>query len=214
MSKKEEIVVKHLSNIADVDASIFKALSDDLMDLYEKGTIRVALAGPRLSVEIPDTHKKVLKEKLGIDDKKFDHAGKSFFYSVHYVLAEEADDMIKILKEKKDVETAEKFRRKIELVKETLDTHPSLKKTYLTYTFSKLNIFEDVQWEADLKVFQPPTAHVERPYPIFPAAKLRFVLKTPELRPEESKTLSFEFEIAPKDLDILIDSLKDLREAL
>lgn len=216
MEERKKRKLERLLAIANVDLALFKSLVHSLLELYDNDVIRLGFAGAWMGAQLPQPNIKLLRKKLNLDETKFSNMVEAFILSTHFVTRKEDDDMCKWLKENKDIENAEKLREKLDFVNEVINKHPLLRQGYLAYTFSKLYHFDDVEWEADLKVFQSPSAFLqteETPL-VFPSARLRLILRTPAISPVEPTNKSFEFEISTKDLDLLIKSLQDLREAL
>lgn len=209
MSAREN-EIKRLLDIANSNFSLFQSVSQDMMDLYENNILRMIFVGSRFAGGISESSVKIMTKKHDMDRRKLSEFIRYLSWCIHFILREESDELIERLKRKKGIEAANKLHEKINFVKGIMEKHPGIEQGFLTYTSAKLNFFEDVEWEAVLKVFQSPSAYLEKP-PILPVAKLRLSLRPPEVTPGET---FFEFEIAPKDLDFLIKSLQDLRTAL
>lgn len=216
LSEKKDKTLKDLLDTANLDFKLFKSVSQNLLELYGNDVLRLIFAGPRTAGGLPLRNRKILMKKHQMDEKKLSEVVLAFLRCVHYELRKASNKMYNRLKEKKDVKTAEMFREKISLIGEILKKYPDIKQGYLTYTFTKLYYFEDLDWEAELKVFQSASEFLpeDEVPPVFPSARLRLLLKTPDISPVEPRTKSFEFEISKKDLNFVIKSLQDLREAL
>ena len=211
--KKEKL--ERLLGIANLDLPLFKSIGLSLLELYDTGVFRVSLSGPRTTAELTDPNIKLLRKKFNVDETTFEKIVGAFLHCLHFAIRKEESEMYEWLKENKDVETAEKLREKIIFANEVLKKDPRLKQGYLVYTFSKLYCFYDVEWETDMKVFQSPSTFLlteETPL-LFPSTRLRLILRATAISPVEPEVKSFEFEISAKDLDFLIKSLQDSREA-
>jgi len=216
LEERKKRKLEKLLTIANADLALFKSTGHSLLELYDTGVFRTNFSGPRMTADLPDPNIKLLRKKFNLDETTFEEIVRAFLLCLHFALRKEESEMCEWLKENKDVETAEKLREKINFANEVVKKDPRLKQGYLAYTFSKLYCFDDVEWETDMKVFQSPSAFLlteETPL-LFPSARLRLILRTPAISPVEPEIKSSEFEISAKDLDFLIKSLQDSREAL
>ena len=216
LAERKKRKLERLLKFTNLDLAMFKSLVHSFSELYANGVVRVYLSGPRVSMDIPEPNIRLLMKKFNVDRMKLRDYGEAFAFCVHYNVRKEDTELCEFLKENKDVETAEKLREKMDFVKRLLEKHPNLRQGYLSYTFSKLYNFLDVEWEADFKVFHSPSEFLrteETPL-VFPSSRLRFILSSPAIVPVEPETKSVEFEISNKDLDFLIRSLQEAREAM
>lgn len=216
MEERKKRKLGRLLAIANADLALFKSLAHTLLELYDNRIIRLVFAGAWTGAQISRKNIKLLMEKFNLDETKLSNLIESFVFGAHFVIRKEDDDMCEWLKENKDAKTADKLREKLDAVSEVVNKHPLLRQGYLVYTFSKLYHFDDMEWEADLKVFQSPSPFLETEETplVFPSARLRIILRAPAISPVEPRSKSFEFEISAKDLDFLIRSLQDMGEAL
>lgn len=199
--------------IANLDFEIFKSLSEDLFDAYDKGYLTLTLAGPRISARLPDTIEETLRKKHKIDEKTFGSMAKGFFFCIHYILNKEDSKILKRLKESKHEEAAKKLEEKFDFIRKNMAKYPQLEQGFFTYTSSISNIFEELEWEVSLKYAQSSVLE-EKSFLPLAIARIRITVSTTASVPEELRTKTLEFDISAKDVDNIIQSLKNLKEAL
>lgn len=210
LSKEAKRITRN-EKIANLNFETFKLLSEDLIDAYDKGYLRIVLAGPRISAYLPSDIEKMLMEKHRIDEETFRSMIMGLLFCLHYVLRNEESEVLELLKRKNE-KLVKKMEEKIVFTKNLLVKHPEIEQSFYTYTSSISNIFEDLEWEVSLKFAR--SLPLEKSFPPFPVAKVRLTLRKAMLAPRETKSKCVEFDISLKDIDNMIKSLKELKEAL
>jgi len=144
--------------------------------------------------------------------KQFDKYVEAFLTSVHTVTADEKEEFIKDVKEKSP-EDFESYKSKMDFISEEVKKLPYLKENYLVYSSSKADFFRSIGWETGLKVSHSPGSLHRGIIPdALPFARIR--VKTYSGREMPPILESHEFEITERDLSTMLDSLKNLRNAL
>jgi hypothetical protein len=211
--KPQEIEVE----IAKSSFPTFKAIALDLFGLYEKNILRLVLAGSRVGAALIRSQREIMARKHKLSIKEIDKISTYVFFSIHFVVSKEIGRVIDRVKEQ-DRQTVKRLQQKLDFVEGLLEKYPEVRQGYLAYTFSNLNYFEEVKWEANMKSFRSPSSVLEREDQplVYPSANLWFLLGS-NLglgAAGEKQRISFNFEIGLKDVDALIQSLRDLREAI
>jgi len=208
-----EEIPKSLLDMATLDMNAFKSVVSEILNLYENGSIRMIFAGGASGAKIAKTNISIIVKKYNIDRTTVRRAVTAFLRCVHMVLTNEHEDALEMAKKAKDVRTAEGFREKIEFIEDMVDKHPSIRQGFLAYTTGQATHFVDLEWAAEMKVYHSPSLHVVEPHPALSIGRIKLSAGSVAIH-EEEKVTTLDFEITLQDLNSMIRSLQDLKEAL
>lgn len=205
-------VPRQLQLALKVKTVTFKQVATDLLEAFDSRKFRLLFVGPTARLTIDDDVATIIAKKWGITRKELVDHTKALMAIIHYLLTERIEKYIKIV-QKKSPKDIKAFKDKIRLASRMLEKYPYIKNDYFVYSSSKTNFFAELEWEAGLKAAHSPDAIPDGSMPsTLPFARVIFK------RYAEVKGLdnpeSFEFEITERDLAYMVDSLKDLKNAM
>lgn len=195
-----------------VETKNFEPIVTDLFDAADRGRFNLLLVGPATVASMSDEQAMIFAKKHGLTKEELGKYVTVLMTFIHNVVTGEIKEVTKKI-EGKSPEHVESFRVKTRLVSEMLEKYPFIRDRYFVYSLCKTDFFAEMTWEAGLKVAHSPGMLPRGPVPSFvPFATIVFETFSGKEHPVEKE--SFKFEIAEKDLALMIDSLKNLKNAV
>jgi len=213
LSKSKEMgLPRPLRSALEVEDKTFQSVTADLFDASDRGKFGLLLTGSVTRASMDDYYARILMKKHGVTKEELGKCVEAMMVIVHLLIAEELDENTAIIQEKspKDIEH---FRAKTQFISKMLEKYPHIKDNYFVYSLCKTKFFAELNWEVGLKIAHSPGTIPRGSLPsTTPFARVIFETFSGKERPSETESL--EFEITEKDLDLVIESLKDLKNAI
>jgi hypothetical protein len=207
----DEKSAERLVELATTDLNLFKAIALDIIKLYEKGKMRIVIAGPAFRVRWEETDAEIIRQKNGVDERVFSEVINSILWVFHIVCTGEVPEIMQELK-RKNAAAADAVSEKVATIEKAIVEHPTIRTGFYAYTLSKIGFFEEINWSAELRCYHSRNKFVPQPYSPYPVG--RVTLTAAMLLETDIKERSFGFDITPNDLGFLIESLQELKAVM
>ena len=197
----------NIRNFIETKKDILEELTSDFSELYRLDRFNITSIGSAFNIRLSNEDEEILFKKYNLHRDQFNKKVIAFVNTVHHLLVREVEEVSKLL----SAEELEKYKERVKIVSKFVDSNPSIKNSYITYNLSKIPFFSDIDWEAELKVFDSSSLLIVEKATA-PVGRIKIELgETIENPP---KTTAFTFEISSKELDYMIKSLEAMKNAL
>lgn len=210
MSKGQEVLTGN-EKIAALNMEKFKALTEDLIDAYDKGRFRFILSGSRISGSMPNSLQQMIRKKHEVDSAFLNSTVEGLLFCMHYVLGGEDEEIIRNLQKKKSEHVAA-LKEKIAFAKEILEKHPEIKESFFVHSYCLSNVLDDLDWETDLKF--NTSERSDEPFGPFALGKIKITVVKDAPSAKKSEYNSIEFDVSIEDVKHLRKSLEELEASM